>query len=134
MARYKPAHGVLIVKRRAARGLRDVNRSGNFNAAVQDAVLGFAPHAQTGQDFGSVRGSAYALVLNGDQGIPHMDPSLFSWAVRGNVHSRDAARGRMIHPGNAVVGQVEPALLLEIDSCGDNRRHRHDDQQSVSEL
>ena len=74
--------------------------------------------------------------VDGFKDVACVDAGAFPGAARGdeNCHGVVFFAHRPVGPGDSVVGQVEAALLLEIDRSRDDRGHGHDDQQGADEL
>ncbi len=156
------ADGVLVVNGRIAIRLAHDHVSRDLYVSVQDLVVGFAPGAQPGEDFGSFDGPVDGQPVDRNQRVAHVDTGLLTgasgdhvnrhgtFAIPGGAVRRVLGRGGragrsltrtgwsvhpgLIHPRNAIVGQVEFPLLLEVDARGNHRRQRHRYQHGAHEL
>ena len=78
-----------------------------------------------------------AHAVDRDQNVALVDARFFAGTVREHENSHHLlplVPPALVQPGDAVIGQVELALLLEIDRRGDHRRNRDNHQQRADEL
>ncbi len=105
---------------------------------MQNLVFDLLPGSQAGEHRRDIESPLNGEAGDRDQVVVDVDSGLFARAARGDVdrdYGRIAAFAlRLIGPRDAVVGQVELALLLKVDGRGNHGGDSEDHQQRADEL
>ncbi len=130
------ADGVLVKDGRITIGLADDDRSRNFDAVALVGVVRASPRAQPREHLGGLERIVDVLALDRHQHVAFAQSSLQRRAARGQVHRSNTVLipGGPVDPGHSVIGEMVPALLLEIDRRRDHCSHGQDYQQGADEL
>ena len=126
------ADQILIVEGRIAGLLANAHIGAERDAGTLQRILDRAPRTSAHQHTRDIQGIQNRCPADLLQDIAGLDTRLFGRASVDHVQGFDAPVP--VHPGYAVFGQAELALLLKIDARGDDRRHSQDDEQSPGEL
>src|SRR6185437_15214741 len=101
-----------------------------LNAIPDHVVCRAGPDSNLLKGSGHIQAFADRKILNRYQTVSRTNAALVGGAVGYYVERNNAVRpaDRAIDPGDAIVGQMELTLLLEIDNGATDRRNRKDHQ------